>query len=549
MKPIIKALCATLVATTSSVSLAAPQAPARQQPNIVVIVADDLGFSDLGAFGGEIRTPNLDALARRGLRLTNFHAAPTCSPTRSMLLSGTDNHTAGVGAMAETRVLSGDPNFPSGWGYEGVLTNRVATLAERLRAGGYFTTMAGKWHLGVKPPQDPHARGFDTSFALLQGGGNHFGGGKGPEDDPSSRANYTENGVEVGTPANFYSSNTYTSKLLAQLAARPRNKPFFAYLTYTAPHSPLQALPEDIARYKGKYDGGWAALRRQRLERMKALGIVAKNTIPAPLADDEEWNKLTPEQKKIESRKMEIYAAMVDRMDQNVGRLIANLKKDGAYKNTLFFFLSDNGPAGEGPELFANLPVMANFIASSDNSYASMGSRKSMIFYGKNWAQAGSAPYRLYKNTTAEGGTRVAAFVTAPTLLKRRGFGRAFATVMDVVPTMLQLASIKTSNVVENHAVAPIRGKSMLPYFDNKAPRVHSADETISFELHGQRAVWQGSWKLLRLQPPLGNATWALYNLDLDPAEQRDLSGQYPERATLMAKAWEAYAREAQVAH
>lgn len=247
----LAAILASLAVASSSLAIAPGnpvQKPQIGRPNVVVILADDLGFSDLGSFGGEIATPNLDKLAYSGLRLTDFHASPTCSPTRSMLLTGTDNHTAGVGAMAESGMAG------KGWGYEGHLTNRVATIAERLRLANYTTLMAGKWHLGLETGQDPHARGFDHSFALLQGAHNHFGkGGFGPDDNPATAAWYSEDGARVDVPAKFYSSDYFTSKLLGQIDAAPKGKPFFAYLAFTAPHSPLQAPPELIAKYKGRY--------------------------------------------------------------------------------------------------------------------------------------------------------------------------------------------------------------------------------------------------------------------------------------------------------
>jgi len=529
-----------------SISAGAADAGPAPRPNIVVIVADDLGFSDLGAFGGEIRTPNLDALAKSGLRLTDFHAAPSCSPTRSMLLSGTDNHTAGVGAMAEVSSMLG--RGEPGWGYEGVLTRRVATLAERLEEADYFTVMSGKWHLGLQPEQDPHARGFQKSFALLQGAGNHFGGGFGPDTSPFLRATYTEDGEVTSLPKNFYSSDLFTTKLLDQLRDRPRDKPFFAYLAFTAPHSPLQAPPQDIARYRGRYDKGWAALRAERLERMKALGLVARDVIPAPLVPDASaWGTLTPQQRQIEARKMEIYAAMVDRLDQNVGRLIAALKRSGADKNTILLFMSDNGPAAEGEALFSKMAGMAAYFESRDRSYTAMGGKNSADFYGPYWAQAGSAPSRLYKGMVTEGGTRVAAFITYPGFARQGAISPSLASVMDVVPTLLDAAQVRPAKTVGGREVAPIRGRSMLPYLHGESDMVHSPDEAISFELHGQRAVRQGQWKLVWLPKPVGGAKWALYDLSSDPAEQHDLSDRFPDRYRMLVTAWGEFAKEVHI--
>jgi arylsulfatase A-like enzyme len=539
---------ALLIATALSGPIqAAPSTPTGQRPNIVVIVADDLGFSDLGAFGGEIRTPNLDALAKSGLRLTDFHAAPSCSPTRSMLLTGTDNHTAGVGAMAEVSAPPALGTSPA-WGYEGALTTRVATLAERLSEAGYFTAMAGKWHLGLKREEDPHARGFQRSFALLQGAHNHFGGSFGPSNNPYMVASYTEDGRPARIPARSYSSDHFTTKLIEQLSDRPKEKPFFAYLAFTAPHSPLQALPEDMARYKGRYDAGWEMLRRERLARMIALGIVARDVSPAPVVPDAAaWDKLAPEQKKVEARKMEIYAAMVDRLDQNVGRLVAALKRSGAYENTVILFTSDNGPAAEGAELYGKMPGMAAYLRARDHSYRAMGSRDSSVFLGPYWAQAASAPDRLYKGFMTEGGTRVAAFVSYAKLPRRTAFGRAYASVMDVVPTLLEAASAPSKAIVSKRAVAPLRGRSMLSYWQGKRDTVHPPDEAITFELHGHRTVRQGRWKLLQLATEGRSGAWTLYDMFTDPAEQVDLSQRYPGRVRKLLDAWEAFASEVRI--
>jgi arylsulfatase A-like enzyme len=255
----------------------------ERRPNLLVIVADDLGYSDLGAFGGEIRTPNLDKLALNGIRLAGFHTAPTCSPTRSMLLSGTDNHRAGLGTMAEMI----RPNQQGKPGYEGYLRSDVATLAERLSVSGYRTLLSGKWHLGLTPEQDPHARGFERSFALLQGGHNHYGTDADPEK--GGRATYTEQGKRLTQlPPDFYSSDTFATRLIEFLGEEPASgkpaRPFFGYLAFTAPHWPLQAPAEDIARYKGRYDEGFDVLRERRLARQRELGILGPMSRRTPRA-------------------------------------------------------------------------------------------------------------------------------------------------------------------------------------------------------------------------------------------------------------------------
>jgi arylsulfatase len=519
------------------------------RPNVVLIVADDLGFADLGAFGGEIDTPNLDALANAGLRLTDFHAAPTCSPTRAMLMSGTDNHTAGVGAMAELPI----PGREDRWGYEGAITTRVATIAERLREAGYRTLMSGKWHLGLAPQSSPAARGFDRSFALLQGGANHFGSAGFAPDSPSPymAASYMEDGRPVTVGADFYSSDAYTTKLIGMLDATRNRQPFFAYLAFTAPHSPLQApqAPQAlIEKYHGRYDQGWDALRRQRLQKMQQLGIVAANITAHELVPDPQaWEKLTRDQQRVESRKMEIYAAMVDRLDWNVGRLIAYLKSTNQYDETIFIFMSDNGPAGETAQTFATIPGVIEHAKAADNSLDNMGSGSSFIFYGPYWAQAGSVPARLYKGAMTEGGTRVPAFINYARFRRQHAIGRVFANVMDILPTVLDAAGVPIRAQIAGRSVAAIRGRSMLPYLRARADAIYPARQPVPLELHGQAMVRQGDWKLLRMPKPFGDDSWALYNLRHDPAERFDLSGSSARRREAMVATWNRFASDVQV--
>jgi arylsulfatase len=542
-------LAGALMLTSGALVAGAPVKPLKSRPqvdrpNVVIILADDLGFSDIGAFGGEIATPNLDQLAHAGLRLTDFHASPTCSPTRSMLLSGTDNHTAGVGAMAESGRADGR------WGYEGHLTTRVATLAERMRGADYTTLMAGKWHLGLDPDQDPHARGFEHSFALLQGAHNHFGkGGFGPDDHPGTAAWYSEDGVRTGIPAQFYSSDYFTSKLIGQIDAAPKDKPFFAYLAFTAPHSPLQAPAELIAKYKGRYDGGWDQLRQQRLKRMKKLGLVDDNVAPAPLSPDARaWGKLDAAQRQVEARKMEIYAAMVERMDENIGRLVQHLRATGQYSNTIFIFSSDNGAAGEVPQTFSVMPGELEYIARADNRLDNLGSASSFVMYGPYWAQAAMAPSRMHKGWMTEGGTRVPAIVSYAGFKRQGRIGTAYGNVMDIAPTILEAAGGHATLSVDKREVAPVRGRSMLPYLLDRSPAIHGEGDAVAMELHGQRSVRQGRWKLLRLSPPFGDGVWALYDLKDDPAEQKNVAAEHPEQVRTMQAAWDQYAAEARIA-
>src|ERR1700742_1085401 len=394
-----------------------------KRPNFPVIVADDLGFSDIGAFGGEIETPNLDRLAHAGIRFTDFHSAPACSPTRSMLLTGTDHHVAGIGTMAEVV----PPGFRGAPGYEGYLNDRVVALPELLRDAGYLTLMSGKWHLGTTIETSPWARGFERSFALLPGGARHYGGAGGGFSPVQTL--YTEDDQFVTVGEDFYSSDYYTDTLLRYFGERAEDddRPFFAYLPFQAPHWPLHAPSESTAGYRGRYDAGPDALREARLIALKELGLCADDVVPHPVVADgaPEWADMTDDERAISARTMEIYAGMVDRMDWNIGRVIDYLTETGELDNTVVVFMSDNGAEGE---ILESLPILGGAIAAEieknwDNSLDNAGAANSFIWYGPRWAQAATAPSRLHKAFTSEGGIRVVGFVTWPGFERQQQIG------------------------------------------------------------------------------------------------------------------------------
>lgn len=535
--PRLLALAACLAAGVASLPA---QAAPDKRPNFLVIVADDLGFSDLGAFGGEIATPNLDALALSGLRLTGWHTAPTCSPTRSMLLSGTDNHRAGLGTMAELIA----PNQKGKPGHEGYLSPNVASLAELLSANGYRTLQSGKWHLGLTPAQDPTARGFQHSFVMLQGAHNHFGTDL-TTDPAKPGATYREDGKTLNAlPANFYSSDTFASKLIDQLRSTEKGadgrKPFFAYLTFTAPHWPLQAPKEDIAKYKGKYDAGFEVLRAARLKRQAELGLVDHARPAHEPAYSAKWDSLTPEQKQSAARNMEVYAAMVDRLDQNVGRVIAELKREGVYENTVILFTSDNGAEGLDLET-TQIKGMKERLAASDNRLANRGGATSYVAYGPDWAQAATAPSWLYKAYATEGGTRAVAFIHYAGAKRKAAIAPIFGSVMDVTPTLLDLAGVADpKGQFAGRSVEPIRGKSWAAYLVGRADRVYGSGDAVGTELFGSRAIRQGDWKIT----DIGDGQWHLFNIAEDPGETRDLGQAQPARLAQLLAQWDEYAKE-----
>jgi arylsulfatase A-like enzyme len=342
--------CAALTLNTPAAAQTQkpPDAPAPKRPNVLLILADDLGRSDIGAFGSEIDTPNLNALIAHGRLLDTMYVAPTCSPTRSMLMSGMDNHLAGVGNMAEMITPQLTPEEVDHPGYEGGLDQRVAALPEMMSDAGYWTVMAGKWHLGGNDSRRPSARGFDRSYALMDGGASHFKQRSMHLTFNAPEPVYRENGQKIDLPDDFYSSRMYTDKLISYLSDKQRNgRPFFAYAAYTSVHLPLQAPDDVLRKYRGRYDVGYDVIGQQRMDKMKRLGLVPPDTRPAPMPPGvKPWNAFTGDEQARSARTMEAYAAMVDDLDRNVGRLVDYLKESGQYDNTLIVFLSDNGPEG-----------------------------------------------------------------------------------------------------------------------------------------------------------------------------------------------------------
>lgn len=515
--------------------LAAPTPQRDARPNIVLIVADDMGYSDLSAFGSEIATPNIDALVASGVQLTNFHASPACSPTRAMLMSGVDNHIAGVGTMVEV-IAPEQVGVP---GYEGVLNDRVVPFPALLQQAGYHTFMVGKWHLGMKDDQGPQARGFDHSFVLLNGGADHFT--QGGTIFAAPKASYREDGAPVDLPENFYSTDFYTDRILANINGITDDKPFFAYIAYTAPHWPLQAPDAYVDRYRGVYDVGYEAILSQRIERMKAKGVIDDAVVPAPAPGVwPEWNELSAEEKAKEARRMEIYAAMMANLDDNVGRLVAELKRTGQYDNTVFVFFSDNGAEGSDAEDISE--KNREWIQSTfDNSPDNMGRRNSFIGYGPNWARVSSAPFRMFKAFSYEGGTRTPAFVAGPGV--RQSLSDAYVNVKDWAPTFLQLAQVRHP-AEDGAAVPPLQGRSAVPFLTGESDQVHPADATHCLELFGRIAVRKGDFKLTYSNAPWGTGDWELYNTRSDPTETSDLSRSEPEHLATMKAAWEGCQRE-----
>ena len=522
---------------------------AIDRPNVLVIVVDDMGFADLGSFGSEIPTQNLDALAEEGVRLTNFITAPACSPTRAMLLTGVDAHKAGLGNLAEELA----PNQKGQPGYEGFLNDRVVTIASLLSDAGYYTYMTGKWHLGLDEETGPAARGFDRSFAMLTNASHFSDMRPAYSPDPTAKAKYRDDGVMLSElPKDFYySSQFYVDKLIEYLDDDwDPEDPFFAYLAFSAPHWPLQAPDEVLEEFRGAYDEGYDVILERRLAAMKRLGVVPTSAAAAARAPKgRPWSGLSDEQQRVEARAMEVYAAMISEIDRHTGRLIDYLRDDGALENTVVIFLSDNG--AEGHDYDDTWPkdafpeIRKTIDEGFDFSYEQMGREGSYTFYGPDWARVSSPAFRLYKAFPTEGGVRNAAFASFPPRFAAGTISDDLVTVKDLAPTILELAGVDhPGRSYKGRGVEPMTGISAVSILDGENPRAGRRERVYSDELIGKRGIRQGDWKLVHMPPPYGNGEWQLYNLADDLAESNDLANDMPEKAEELRELWERYASE-----
>lgn len=503
----------------------------------MLIVADDLGYADLGIFGSEIPTPNIDELAANGMLLTDFYASLTCSPTRSMLMSGTDNHLAGLGVMGRpTREEHMD--LP---GYSGTLNFRVASLADLMTDAGYNTYMTGKWHLGMDVENGPRARGFKRSFVSLDGAA-HLGpwDWRGPQN-----ADYRDGDEIVQVDENFYTTRFYTERMIEYIEQdRAEDKPFFSYLAYTAPHWPLQAPKASIEKFNGWYDDGYEALYLSRFERMQEMDLIPLDAQPMSMdVFEPRWADQPDEEKVIAARRMEIYAAMVSDLDTYIGEMITYLKDIGEYENTFIMFISDNGAESGRRDLADTYQQHVGTLY--DHSLDNLGAGNTYVMYGPNWATASAAPFRRHKFTAFEGGIHVPAFVHFPGEVQAGTRSDGFGTVMDIMPTFLALAGTQHPGTsYRGQEVLPVKGKSLLPLVTGESDEVHDEDEYMGWELYGHRSVRQGDWKIVWDTNEGDAAQWQLFNLANDISEQNNLATELPDRLEQMVQLWDRYAEE-----
>lgn len=514
-------------------------------PNFLIIVADDVGMAELGPYGSEIDTPALNALAEEGIRFTSFYAQMNCSPTRAMLMSGTDNHLAGLGTMGAGLQSPNQVGVP---GYEGVLSDRVVTFARLLKDSGYRTYATGKWHLGDTPDKLPVARGFDRSF--IQTGGDPAGSHFNLDRRPGGMGGYFEDETDVtGMPVaeGFFSSDFYAEKLIDYMRDDPeQDKPFLAYLNFTAPHIPVQAPDTHIDLYRGRYDDGYDVLRETRLASMIEMGLFPPGTEPGERAPTvTPWDALGEAARRIQARRMEVYAGAIDNMDDNIGKVIEYLEQADLYENTVILFMSDNGAAGffgyeSGPP--------AERYAAADNSIENLGREGSVMFYGPGWGSAGSVPFNLFKRHAAEGGIRVPAIVSGPGVSAGGAISHSVVMVSDVAPTVLELAGVEyPQGIYDGREILPQTGKSLVQLLRDPDAVVHRDDEVLGLELWGRIAVRKGDWKLLKTEPPFREDRWYLYNVRNDPGETADLASRMPGKLEEMEVAWERFRERSNV--
>jgi len=505
-----------------------------KRPNILLIVADDLGYGDIGCYGGEIETPNIDSLASKGIRFSSFHTAPMCAPTRAMLLSGNDNHIAGMG---------GQGTVTEEFGYEGKLTNRIVPIPALLRDAGYHTYMAGKWHLGNEPESNPHQKGFERSFVLVNGAGNHYTNQSALKDGLSD---YTEDGDSTTWKDGNYSTDFYTDKIIEYIDSnKDDGKPFFAFAAFTSPHWPLQVDKKHWLKYKGLYDDGYEKLKERRLNSLKRAGIIPENaTLPPNHEKVQPWDSLSTEEKMREARKMELYAGMVDNLDYNIGRLIKHLKETGEYENTLFVFMSDNGAAQRD---FINNDRFSSLKEYYNDDYENMGNADSYVSYGPQWAEAGSSPFRYFKDYTTQGGINTTMIISGPKVNKKNEIHHGFTSLLDLAPTFYEVAYVTYPESYNGNEIYPLTGSSLIPFVSGKTNAIHSSDYVFAIEHYGNAMLRKGNWKITNYIQPFELNNFALFNLSNDIGEQIDLKEFEPEKYEELLNEWKKFSNEVKI--
>lgn len=511
------------------------------RPNIVLVLADDLGFSDIAPFGSEIETPTLTALADAGVRFSNYHTAASCAATRGMLLTGVDSHRNGVPNLPET-IPPEQAVHPN---YRGTLGHNVVTVATLLQDAGYHTYMAGKWHLGKEPDLLPFRRGFERTVTLADSGADNW------EQKPYlfiyDKANWFADGEPYTLPEDFYSSRFLIDKTIEFIDSNAGDgQPFFAYVPFQAVHVPVQAPREFTDKYLGVYDKGWHELRRQRQARAKELGLVPADSGMVEMSTTGDWDAYSEDEQRYHAKRMAVHAGMVDAMDHHLGRLVDYLKRTGQYDNTIFIFTSDNGsePSGgdrpRSPDMRLGL-----WWQGYHNDYDSLGLKGSFNAIGPSFASATVSPLAYYKFYAGEGGMRVPLIIAGESIAAQSQPTDAFTFVTDMTPTILDLAGVAPPKArYGGRPIEAISGRSLAPLLRGEVDRIYAEDDVVGYELGGNSALFQGDYKLVLNVPPVGDNEWHLYDIINDPGETTDLRESMPERFQQMLRHYEDYARD-----
>ena len=545
------ALGAACVATACAMTpLQQAIAAELQRPNIVTIVIDDMGYSDIIPYGGEVHTPELQRLAQEGVVFSDFYAAPTSTPSRAMFFTGKDPHKVGVGTMSGW-ARPAQSEYPGGpqqplepmTEYAGRLQQGVVIFPEVLQRSGYHTMMSGKWDMSgdeddkqEDPAYLPNNRGFDQTFVLIPGGDGSW--------MQYRRKKYNQNGQPYDDfKPGDYSTTVFTDKALEMMEKRDKNKPFYLNVAYTAPHAPILAPAEVIAKYEAVYAKGWDKIREERLARQKASGLISADAQLGPRPETvPAWDSLTPEEQKYQAKIMATYAAMIDVLDQNLARITNYLKQNGLYDNTVFLIYSDNGaaPGQSGSEQF-----IANIDACVDNSYANLGSPTSFPAPSPGWGMASNSPFHHFKADTYDGGVRVPALISYPHSKLAGVIDHSIRSAMDIAPTILELAGATYPYSYQGKPNSPMEGESMAGLFKGKLDA--NPDRWLAWELDGLKGVRKGDWKLSQhwiFSEGRAEEEWHLYNVADDFAESKDMIAQNPDKfAELLEIYWD-YARE-----
>ncbi len=516
-------------------SIAAGALAQEARPNILLVLLDDAGFTDFGAYGSETRTPTIDALAREGMMFSRYYTAPFCGPSRAMLLTGMDNHQVGMGTLVETVTpeMSAFPGYSMRWAAD------QETLASRLSEAGYQTYVSGKWGVGESGANLPDRFGFDRSFVMDSTGGSNY-------DDSHylpgyGRVAWYENGQRTRLPDDFYSSRTLVDRMIDYVDAGDSERPFFAFLSFQALHIPVQAPLSFIDSYDGVFDEGWDVLRERRQDRAIELGLIPSGSTLAQSPDRHRaWDTLSEEEQALAARRMQVNAGMMEAADYHLGRLIDHLSARGMLENTIIVVTSDNGPESAVTHLPGGLANLAlegiKLIEGWDTSPDNFGQPGSINSIGPEWASVSSAPFHLYKFYAGEGGLRVPLVIAGPGVAPG-GMESTPAHVADLTPTLLDAAGVAAPE-------DEFYGRSLLPLLTGAADHVPREDGGFGFEVSGNAALYRGEWKITRNAPPLGDGVWRLYDLSVDPGETRDLSADYPELFADMLTEYRAYAGE-----